>query len=592
MKLTQKLKSWAVKHADVKADASETVFKKAIADALLNDDLSATKFTELSKTEDDEEVSGVKSMLQSLGSSIGKLTEALVADDDNGDKAAKPKTDNTTLNGAGKPSKVDVPVANDEGDSMAEVNSRGEPDADDKHEPPKKSVTTKGNAVPTPLEKMVASMATPGSFHDDGSEKSLSVRVKNAAEQYSSTKSALHFPQVNAQGKPHPFAGRPVKDYTDANAGGHAIDNPSERDKAVAGAYAKFLVATAKFGSKSQALHMLPQHDRELLFYALENEKWGGTTDALSAHGGDENIKHRRLTPNEQKAVIDDGTSGGTEAAPIVFDDMVIQTPLLHGELYPLVNTIPVDRGRRVHAFATANVTSSWGGVDDSNISLFNTAAYVTAFDTTIFRWEGAIVLGLDFLSDTPVDFSQIVTNQYGERLLEDLDDVICTGNGTTQPEGIMTKSGTTSINFGNAAATLGNYELLRFGVSKQEHRSLMAGTAVFCGTETSYQRAKSIPVGASDARRLSNTGNMPSYADYSWMGVPYKIDNAMSNSQIFYAVLGRYRMYRRRGLTMRTSIEGQTLIRGNEMLLSVTARYGGHLERGAVAAVTTTAQA
>ena len=47
------------------------------------------------------------------------------------------------------------------------------------------------------------------------------------------------------------------------------------------------------------------------------------------------------------KTLIDDATSGGLEAAPIVFDDMVIQTPLLNGELFPLVTTVPLDRGRR-----------------------------------------------------------------------------------------------------------------------------------------------------------------------------------------------------------------------------------------------------
>jgi hypothetical protein len=226
--------------------------------------------------------------------------------------------------------------------------------------------------------------------------------------------------------------------------------------------------------------------------------------------------------------------------------------------------------------------------VDDTSISLFNTASYVSAFDTTIFRWEGAVKIGLDFLSDTPIDFGAHFTAQYGERLLEDLDDVIATGNGTTQPEGVMTKSGTTSVSFGSAAATLGGYESLRFSVTKQEHRANLMSTAVFCGTETSYMRARAIPVGASDARRL---GGMD-YSSYRWMERDFKVNGSMTNAQIFYAILGRYRMYRRRGLTIRTSTEGDTLIRANEMLISVTARLGGQLERAACAAITSTAQA
>jgi len=289
--------------------------------------------------------------------------------------------------------------------------------------------------------------------------------------------------------------------------------------------------------------------------------------------------------------LIDDGASGGLEAAPIVFDDQVIQAPLLNGELFPLVNQVPIDRGRRIEGVATGTVTGSWGGVDDSPIALFTTTSYVTAFDTTIYRWQGAIRIGLDFLSDTPIDFGQHVTQQYGERLLEDLDDVIAAGNGTTQPEGIINKAGTTSVAWGGATS-IGNYESLRFGVVKAEHKNAGA-SAVFCGTETSYARMKALPVGASDARRLfNNQFPVAGYDGYQLMERPYKINGSLTNAQIFYAILSKYRMYRRRGLTMRTSQEGDTLLRNNEMLITCTARYGGQLERGACAAKTTTAPA
>lgn len=594
MKLTAKLKSWAIKNTGVEADADDDSIKQAVADALFAGDLTGEKFAELSKTPEDESASQFKDAVVGLTKTVGELKDILMSDDSTGEGGEKgcggkkpvkkgedmEAEDDDMVDGEKKSAKTVAEKSADTDDVLA----------DEKSEKPEGTKAVKTAA--SDLEKMVSSLSMPGMADAGGDgEKSLSVRVKAAAEQYSSTKSALVFPQTTLSGRAHPLAGRPVKDYSDPRAGGRQIDNPSELDQAVSGAFAKYLVSVAVKGSRTMGFASLPQHDRELLFFAMEKMPWGGTTNSFAADGGEENIKHRRLSPGEQKALIDDSTSGGLEAAPIVFDDMVIQTPLLNGELYPLVNTIPIDRGRRIEGVATGTVTGSWGGVDDTSISLFNTASYVTAFDTTIFRWEGAMTIGLDFMSDTPIDFAQHVTSQYGERLLEDLDDVIATGNGTTQPEGVTVKSGTTSVNFGGAT-TLGSYESLRFGVAKAEHKSSLLASAVFCGTETSYQRAKAIPVGASDARRLSNVGNMPSYADYSWMGVPYKINESLGNTKIFYAILARYRMYRRRGLTMRTSTEGSTLIRANEMLLVAMARYGGHLERGAVAAVTSTAPA
>lgn len=543
MRLTPHLKQWLAANCDVDVDADDDEFRKAAGEALANGDLTAEKFADLCKAP--QEVGELQKQLAGIGDALGRLTELMAGNA----KATEP------------PAEKETPAKE------------------------KATTTPAEKAQPSQLAKMFARYGgTPTEPGDD--EKGLEVRVKEAAEQYSTTKSALTYPTLTKAGHPHPMAGKPVVDFSQPGKG-RTLDDGSQLDKAVAGAFAKYLCATAqRGGSRTFGFQSLPEHDRELLYYAMDRMDWAGASD-----GGDYADIKGRLTPGQQKALIDDATSGGLEAAPIVFDDQVIQTPLLHGELYPLVNTMPLDRGRRVEGVSTGTVTGSWGGVDDTSISLFNTASYVSAFDTTIYRWEGAIQIGLDFLSDTPIDFGAHVTAQYGERLLEDLDDVIAVGNGTTQPEGVMNKSGTTTVAWGGATS-LGNYESLRFSVAKAEHRANVRASAVFCGTETSYQRACALPVGASDNRRLKNPNGVNNYDDYMWMERPFKINESLSNAQIFYAILARYRMYRRRGLTMRTSTEGDTLIRKNEMLMVAMARYGGQLERGAVAAVTTTAPA
>ncbi len=513
MKLTEAMKKWLVEHCDVKADASDDEFRKAAGTAIALGTLTMEKFAELQSEKDDKEANEFKDKLDQIVGGLGKLSEAVST-----------KTDTT--------------------------------------EEPKKA---------TKLDKMVAEQGgTP-------EEPDREVRVKGAWEQYSTTKSALTFPSHDKKGRKHPFAGRPVMDYSQR---GKPIDQPSDLDMAICGAYAKFMIHTARRGgSRMLGYQALTDHEKGLLHHALDTYEWGGSTD-----GGNEADIRGKLSPSMRKDLIDDATSGGVEAAPIVFDDQVIQTPLLHGELFPLVNVVPLDRGRRVEGVETATVTGGWNGVDATAISLFNTASYVSAFDTTVYRWEGAFRIGLDFLSDTPIDFGAHVTAQYGERLLEDLDDVIAVGNGTTQPEGVQNKTGITTVAWGGATS-LGNYETLRFGVAKAEHRPNLMATAVFCGTETSYQRARALPVGASDARRLFGMD----YDSYSIMERPYKINESLANTQIWYAILARYRMYRRRGLTIRTSTEGDTLIRNNELLIAVTARFGGQLERGAAGATTGT---
>ncbi len=581
MNITAAVKSWLIDNYGVKDTATNDELQKAVADALADGYLSPQKLVELTATKEDEEAGETATLLKELAGALVDLKGVLSANKEDppatDDEVTKEAAEAVAKEAAEAVAKATAEVAAKE---VAEAAAKAKIEDDLKKAPP------------TRFEKMITHVSGGRLVDpDDAEDKTFSIRVKEAAESYEDTRTALHYPDATTKGKKHALAGRPVMDFNDPSMAGRQLNEPSELDKAVSGAYAKFLASTARLdGSRTFGFQSLPQHDKELLCYAMENMKWGGSTD-----GSDRaDIKDRKLTSNEQKALIDDAVSGGLEAAPIVFDDQVIQTPLLHGELFPHVNQVPIDRGRRIEGVATGTVTGSWAGIDDTAINLFNTASYVSAFDTTIFRWEGAIQIGLDFLSDTPIDFGQHITSQYGERLLEDLDDVIADGDGTTQPEGAMQKTGATAVGFGGVTS-LGNYESLLFSVAKPERRPNLVSGIVFCGNETSYQRARAIPVDAADDRRLGGSpaviGGVGDYLNYSWMGHPYKINETLTNEEIFYAVLGRYRMYRRRGFTMRSSTEGDTLIRNNAMLLVAMARYGGQFERGAVVGRTTSAE-
>lgn len=549
MTLTAAMKAWAVEHCGVKADATDDEFRAAIGTALATGKLTPAEYTKLSEIPEAKEASRFSQQLAELTSTVAKLAETVAVKETPAPAKETPEAKET------------------------EVEETKETSAPEKKTPPvSKRIST--------LEKMF-SRSDSGAYDDDG-EKTFEVRVKEAADLYDQSRKTLTYPMEAKGGRPHSLAGRPVFDFNDH---GRPVQESSDLDKAVAGAYCQLLAATAQRGnSRAFGFQALPQHSKELLCYAMQKMEWSGSSDGSNYS----DINNRKLTELEQKQLIDDATSGGLEAAPIVFDDMVIQPPLLYGELFPLVNRVPIPRGRRIEGVSTGTVTGSWGGVDDTAITLFTTTSYVSAFDTTIYRWEGAIYIGLDFLSDTPIDFGAHISAQYGERLLEDLDDVIATGNGTTQPEGVM-NCGATAVAWGGSTS-IGNYESLRFGVAKAEHKSA-AASAVFCGNETSYQRVRALPVGASDARRLFGMDHFnTSGGGYTFGGAMYKINESLANTQVFYAILNKYRMYVRRGLTMRTSTEGDTLIRGNEMLMVATARYGGQMERAAAASLTTTA--
>lgn len=562
MKITLNLKAWLVEKSLAKTEDDDAAIRKAASLALVADEsdagyLSPEKFAELSVDEKVTQATGVEALLKSMVDSQAAILQALKAT-------------------GGAPAATIAPAV---AAPAADVEDR--------------------RGVPSFLEKSLASAGKDGT----------SIKVHGAESQYSTTKTAALYPATITNGhggaKAHPLAGQQARVYESKNLAADPYGSPrfldvqSQLEKACIGAFWRWKMHTA---SKGQPIEIpMREHDWQLVQYALHEMPWSGickngnlTAEGSEDRGVTELRGDRKLMQHEIKALIDDATSGGLEAAPIAFDDAIILTPILYNELFPGVTVVPITRGRRIEGVQVSNPTVNSGGADDSDITLFTTTGMVTAFDTTIFGVDMGIELGLDFLSDSPINFESLFTGIYGQQMAQYLDRVIAVGNGTTEPEGIMSASGTTSVSFGNTTPTLGGYESLRFGVAKKFKQGFDPSRIVFAGTETSYMRARAIPVGSTDARRLLGENFMGTggYNNYNLMEHRWAVNENMTNAQQFYAVLPRYRMYKRAGLTIKMTTEGKTLTRRNLMLITGRARWGGQLEDGGAASVTTTAQA
>jgi hypothetical protein len=562
MKLTNALKGWLVEHTGLSAEATDEEARKAVTDALFDikengePKLTQEKLLELTK---DVAASAFDSKLDLILDGMAQQSERI-----------------KTLEASQAP--VSTVASSDGSHSNASISSTAPkmPAGDG-------STLTSGE----PFDKALA----------DGSPVSTdpkaSIRQITADERYDKSRYEKRFPDINDRGRKHAFGGQRV--FEGGDAGRRYIDEPSELDKATAGAWLKWQLTKGGRSNADMPRQMrLTDHDRELVMYALQKQKWGGV---LGGEGSEDDgavgIKNEFLSPQMQKQVIDEaGGSGGQNIAPIAFDDQVVLIPLLNGEFYPMVNTVNITRGRRMESGSIGNVTLTSGGDQGDNdpIPLFNTNGFVSAFNTNIFVVDGSIEIGLDFLSDSPVDLSGIVTQQYGQQLLTWLDTQVCVGDGTTEPQGIVTNGGTAvaSANGAGGPPTVGDYEGLLFAIPKNYKTGTPTNRIAYGGTETSYQRARGIAVGATDQRRVFGM----THEDYMLFAHPYGIGEFFTNAQIIFANFARYRMYRRVGLTVRQTTEGRTLVRNNLMLITARARYGGQLEDANAAGVMTDAQA
>lgn len=542
MELTPQLRAWLVENCDVAAESSEEDFKAAAMNALNSGQLSVAKLHELTQVKEEETVETAE--VEAIEKE--EVVETVVAevqqqDDDESAKAFGLLAE--AISGLSK--KID-------------------------------SIDKKA-AAPAP-----APIAAPEATKGSKVMASQNIRVRGAEELYSSTKGAAICPEkhVRAGEQAHIF-GRP-------------LETPSQLDKAVSGAYFKWcLNAGSSAGNVPRSLRMT-EHDEQLMKYAMHNMAWTGLIGGEGTDSsGATKVDGRKLSDFEIKSLIDDSTSGGLEAAPIVFDDAVILTPVLHGELFPLVNVVPISRGRRVEGFSLGNPTFTSGTAEGTAISLFSTSGYVSAFDTTIFNAVGAMEIGLDFEEDSPVNIGALVAQRYGETALEYLDNQIANGDGTTEPQGVINASGVTSVSTTNGTTggpTVDDYEGLMFGIAKQYRTAADRARTVFCMNDTTYKRARAIAVGSGDVRRVFGM-ETNAHGDYSLLGHNVKIQNDMGNSDVFFANLRYYRMYRRLGLNIRVETGGKELAQKNLKLVVVRMRFGGQLEQGGAAAVTSDAQ-
>lgn len=466
----------------------------------------------------------------------------------------------------------------------------------------------KAGEVGSAATKAMASGASLGSGVEGGGR----VEVLKAVERYSDTRTAATWDKsANAYMAKH-FAGQPISQFM-SGVGAGPIDMPTQRMLAISGAFFKHL---ANKGAKSEGREVpwqfkMTEHDRELVKYAVHESLFvgpigyaGSGMKSLGDRGDDtdlasqwcEGVRLRDLPNGDywMKAVLDDSTSGGLEAVPVELDAMVIMNPLLNGELFPLVDVVTVSR-RRQEGVKIGNPTMIWGSAEGTPIGLFDTDGFISAFDTTIHPITGALELGRDFTSDSPVAIGVVVQKSYGERFKAELDNAIANGNGTNRPEGLFVCSGVSTVTPAtlDGAPAVGDYEGLQFAVPKQylqESGMPPNSRAVFVGSQQSYSRARGIPVdSANDARRVFDVATQ---MNYRLMDFRYAINESAGNTKIGFFCLNRYRLYRRAGLEVRVVRDDREGVLRNTELVVVRARFGGAFTTAAAGAKITRAQA
>lgn len=372
-------------------------------------------------------------------------------------------------------------------------------------------------------------------------------RVKDASERLSDVKSVVKGRDGNA-----------------LRWGAKTVETASERDNATVGVWFKHTLKRAGVPGI-----VFSEWEKSLFAELVQKGRWVGEAAGTYYGGGSPDD----YVPNAVvKSLLDDTTSGGIYLNPAVFDANVITYPLLHSELLPFIDLVPVT-GRRVQGATMGNMSLTWGSAAGQAIQPLNTSSLVGDLSTPVFPLSGAIEIGNDLLADSPVNIGATVTGLYGEKQKAELDRVVVNGNGTNEPAGITNTSGLVTVSSDNGAGgppTVSDYEGLLFGVGKQYRAK--DWNPVFIGNDTSYRRARGIPVGAGDERRVFGMD----HETYTLLNHRYAISNDLSNAKVVFGCLKRFRLYQAHGTEVVVERGGRQLALTNQTLIVLRSRFGG----------------
>lgn len=430
--------------------------------------------------------------------------------------------------------------------------------------------------------ELFAGAGTDGAKADEG----VDARVKSAVERYSHNRTALLYSKSISEANRYNYGSSQVRFGQDQTP----IDEPSQRDKAVAGAWFKHLLnRSCRAAGRTVPKHyIMTDHDKSLVQWAVHNSEFIGPVGATSIDS-DFAVAHlnreKAVGGLVQKALLDDNTSGGLEAVPIEFDNQVIMTALLNGELFPLVNWQTVNR-RRQEGYSMGEFTFATTA-EGTAITPFSTTSFIAAFDTTIYPIVGAVEVGLDFLGDAPTDIASQIQQRYGDGFLKKMDGLIATGSGTGEMTGLFTTAGLTDVAASGASLPYATADLegLLFGVSKPYREEAGRGPgskAIYLSNETVYRRSKAIPWSTETNLRVQGM----THEDFMTLNHPHKINETITSAKMGFFCMNRFKGYRRAGFEVRVESGGATLAYKNQESIIVRARYGGQLSLSAAGAI------
>ena len=268
-----------------------------------------------------------------------------------------------------------------------------------------------------------------------------------------------------------------------------------------------------------------------------------------------------------RKALSEGSESAGGYLVPAEYRAELIRRLPELSEVFSYVRKVPVISDSGQFPKLDTDVAITWGRAE--NAAITETDPAFTNLTWTVRNMSAITYLSRELASDANPNIVDTITALFSEAVAAERDKMIAIGDGATQPEGIYSASGLSSVAVGGAL-TYAKLVELKFELKRKYHR-----TARWILSSTNLQRITSI----------TDDNNLPIFRDAlvagetpRILGKSYSIQDDLPDSVIFFGDPAQYLWFDREQMVIESTTTGGDTFKKHQTAIKVVERCDGKL--------------
>jgi len=267
-----------------------------------------------------------------------------------------------------------------------------------------------------------------------------------------------------------------------------------------------------------------------------------------------------------QKALSEATDAAGGYLTPDGFRTELIKRAAELSELYPYVRKVPVNTDSGNGPSLSTDVSITWGTAE--NTALTETDPAFGQVTWSISKMSALTYISRELVSDSNPGIIQVVTELFQEAIAAERDKRIAVGTGSSQPEGLVSASGISTVSGCSGTLTYAKLVTLKYGLARKYHKR----ARWIMGETTLGWISKLVDNNGQPLIRDPLVSGEPPLI----LGLPYSTQVNIDDGLIIIGDLGYYFWFDRQQMVIESTTVGGDTFEKHQVGLKVVERCDG----------------